>query len=280
MVGLLAAPSLAPGAVPPPPTRDSVQLASSTTDGIVVATFNILGHSHTEPGGAYAWMDSGLVRLDRAVRLLRKFDISVVGLQEVHRPQYDRLVRRVSDYTVFPGPQVDQRNKQNVVAWRTNEFDLVRGWTVRMTYKNGRKVPMPVVRLREKATGQDFFVITVHNAPGLTAQAVEWRRQAMEQQIALTERLLGRGLPVFMTGDMNDRVTYFCRYTASGAMIAAAGGSNRNGTCEPPPGRIARVDWVFGSKRDVTFSDYRFLRTPLVRKTSDHPLIIARAVVR
>jgi endonuclease/exonuclease/phosphatase family metal-dependent hydrolase len=280
VVGLLATTSLAPGLVPTHPTGDSVQLASSTTDGIVVATFNILGHSHTEPGGAYAWMDSGLVRLDRAVRLLRKFDISVVGLQEVHRPQYDRLVRRVSDYTVFPGPQVDQRNKQNVVAWRTNEFDLVRGWTVRMTYKNGRKVPMPVVRLREKATGQDFFVITVHNAPGLTAQAVEWRRQAMERQIVLTERLLGRGLPVFMTGDMNDRVTYFCRYTVSGAMIAAAGGSNRNGTCEPPRARTAQVDWIFGSKRDVTFSDYRFLRTELVRKTSDHPLIIAQAVVR
>lgn len=278
VVGLLAAPAFTSTSAPtvdPGPVR----LAASTDDGIKVASFNILGHSHTEPGGAYAWMDSGQVRLDRVMRLLRRNNISVVGLQEVHRPQYDWLVRRVSDYTIYPGPQVDQRYKQNVIAWRTRDFDLVRGRSVRMTYMNGKKVPMPVVRLREKATGQEFFVVTVHNAPGKTAQAYEWRRQAMERQIVLTERLLGRGLPVFMTGDMNDRVIYFCRYTASGAMIAAAGGSNRNGACEPPPGRIARVDWVFGSKRDVSFSKYRFLRGPLVRKTSDHPLVVARAVL-
>jgi hypothetical protein len=166
------------------------------------------------------------------------------------------------------------------VVWRADRFELVQGRSVRMTYKNGSKVPMPVVRLREKTTGQHFFVVTVHNAPGTTVQAGQWRRQAMERQIALTNRLLGRGIPVFMTGDTNDRITYFCRYTTSGAMIAAACGTNRNGTCEPPPGRIARVDWIFGSKRDVTFSKYRFVRNQLVRTTSDHPLIIARAVVR
>jgi hypothetical protein len=38
------------------------------------------------------------------------------------------------------------------------------------------------------------------------------------------------------------------------------------------------VDWIFGSMR-VTFSDYDEDRSPLVARTTDHPVITARVTV-
>ena len=99
----------------------------------------------------------------------------------------------------------------------------------------------------------------------------------MNQQIALTNELLDEGIPFFMTGDMNERERYFCAYTASGRMQAAAGGS-RGGACQPPSADLARIDWVFGSN-DVQFSDYRLVRNDLVARSSDHPLVMAEALL-
>jgi endonuclease/exonuclease/phosphatase family metal-dependent hydrolase len=257
-----------------------VELMSSSSSSLVVATFNLLGHGHTEPGGKFAWMGSGPVRLKNTSRLLQRHAIDVVGLQEVHPPQYKLLPHVLSAYSYYPGPGVAQRNKQNVVAWKKSRFSLVRGTSVLIPYKRGRLVPMPVVKLRDKGSGKTFWTVTVHNAPGKTAKARASRAKALTKQVALTNQLLATGSPVFMTGDMNDRVGYFCRYTASGAMVAAAGGYRTATRCEPPPARRAQIDWVFGPGKDVSFSGYRFDRSPLVRRTSDHPLVLARATWR
>lgn len=255
-------------------------LMASSSPSLVVATFNLLGHSHTERGGKFARMSSGAVRLKRTSRLLRRHTIDVVGLQEVHPPQYKRLGRDLARYSYYPGPGVAQRNKQNLVAWKKSRFSLVRGTSVLIPYKRGRLVPMPVVKLRDKASGETFWAVTVHNAPGKTAKARASRAKAVKKQVALTNRLRATGSPVFMTGDMNDRVGYFCRYTAGGAMVAAAGGYRSATRCTPPPARRAQIDWVFGSRRDVSFSGYQFVRSPAVRRTSDHPLVLARATWR
>jgi endonuclease/exonuclease/phosphatase family metal-dependent hydrolase len=260
--------------------RDDVALvAKKANPRIVVASLNALGDSHTRPGGHAAFLASGTTRTRNVVRLLGRHRIDVVGLQEFQPAQHAEFRRRAgSTYSVFPGRNWRQRNKQNAIAWRTSTFSLVEGFTRRMTYMGGRKVPMPVVRLRHRATGRHIYVISVHNAPGRNGTAQRHRNAAVKQQVALTRRLLKRGIPVFMTGDMNDRERYFCPYTARTPMHAAAGGTNRRG-CRPPPGRIARVDWVFGS-RDVKFSRYRFIKSSLVRRTTDHPLITARATLR
>jgi endonuclease/exonuclease/phosphatase family metal-dependent hydrolase len=268
VVGLLAA----------TPTDRTVPVADVTTR-LTVASFNILGASHTEPGGAYAGMASGAARTDWTIQLLRRNGIDVAGLQEVQNIQRDRFTRVQDEYRMWPGNGHPNRYKQNVVVWRTARYALVKGFTFRVPYLNGIDQPQPAVRLRDRVTGQQFWVTSVHYAPGLSSAAFAWRAEAMRRHIAVTRELLGDRIPVLTTGDFNDRVLTFCRYTASGAMIAAAGGSNGD-TCLPPPGRIARVDWIFGSKRDTRFSDYAFLRTPLVTQTSDHPLIVADAALR
>lgn len=260
---------------------DAVQLLANQARPatFTIASLNALGDSHTRRAGHASFMASGTTRTRHAVTLLRRHGIDVIGLQEFQPAQHRQLRRSAGrQFQVFPGPRWPHRDKQNAIAWRTSTFELVRGRTAKITYMGGRKVPMPVVRLRHRMTGREIFVVSVHNAPGRHRTAQRHRAAALRQEVALTKRLLRPGIPVFLTGDMNDRERFFCPYTARTPMHAAAGGSNRR-SCDPPPGRIARVDWIFGS-RDVSFSRYRFVRSPLVRRTTDHPLVLATARVR
>lgn len=254
---------------------------ASTQPQFTIASFNVLGNSHTAAGGRVPERPSGTQRMGWTVDLLRSLDVDVVGLQELQRPQMDAFLRLAGgEWDIYPPPGLDQQNKQNAIAWRSSVFTLVDARPVMTPYFRGKLVPMPLVRLRYVETGQDVYVMTVHNPASVkrVGDQSRWREAATRQQIDLTARLLADGIPVFMTGDMNERERYFCAYTASGEMHAAAGGS-RGGACQPPPSSIARIDWIFASN-DVEFSDYQFVRTPLVKRASDHPLVVAEASLR
>jgi endonuclease/exonuclease/phosphatase family metal-dependent hydrolase len=288
MATTLAAVATPPAAAAAPPAVDAAVVPSAQPSalraadegGFVVASFNLLGHDHTARGGRKASWPNGKPRLARTLRLLDAHGVGVVGLQEVHREQQALLAGPMgAGWSVYPGPAVDQRNKQNAVAWRTNAFQLVSARPVLMPYKRGKLVPKPLVLLRERATGREFWVMTVHNAPGRHGRAAAHRVRGLRAQIDLTNRLLdGSRTPFLMTGDMNDREAYFCPYTASRRMRAAAGGSTGR-PCVPPSGKIARVDWIFGS-RAVQFSRYRFDTTTQQRRISDHPLVSAHVAWR
>jgi endonuclease/exonuclease/phosphatase family metal-dependent hydrolase len=218
--------------------------------------------------------------METQMALLRGLSVDVVGLQEFQPPQMDAFVRLAGgEYALYPSPTTAQRNKQNAVAWRTSVFDLVEARSVMIPYFNGSLVPMPLVKLRHRSTGLDVWVMSVHNAASIRklGDQTRWRDAAMNQQIALTTKMIADGTPFIMTGDMNEREKYFCAYTASGQMAAAAGGSV-GVPCQPPAASIARIDWVFGS-RDITFSDYRLIDDATVNRTSDHPLVLAEAVL-
>lgn len=261
------------------PATDPVRLAADTTSRLTVASFNILGDSHTEPGGKNAGMASGSARMTWTLQLMRRHEVDVAGWQELQNPQRAAFTSLAERFRLWPGNNHPNRYKQNVVVWRKAKYAFVDGFTFTIPYLNGVLQPQPAVRLRDRQTGQEFWVMSVHYAPGLSAAANAWRAEALRRHIAVTNRLLKDRIPVLATGDFNNREITFCRYTASGAMIAAAGGTNSGGTCLPPPGRIARVDWIFGSTRDVDFSRYQFIRSPLVLQTSDHPLIVAEAAL-
>lgn len=269
-----------PGSIDLAPGETVTCTFSATQPRFTVASFNVLGHSHSEPGGHSPGRPSGPTRMQWTMDLLRSNGVDVVGLQEFQRPQMDAFVRQSGgEFAVFPSPDSPQQNKQNAVAWRTSQFSLVEGRPVMMPYFKGNLVPMPLVRLRHNETGLEIYVMSVHNPASIRqlGDQSRWRAAAKSQQISFTENLLAEGIPFFMTGDMNERASYFCDYTASGLMHAAAGGS-RGGACSPPPADRARIDWVFGSN-DVEFSEYRLLSTDLVRRASDHPLVVTEALI-
>jgi endonuclease/exonuclease/phosphatase family metal-dependent hydrolase len=240
------------------------------TDDFVAATFNVLGHSHTAGPHRRHRFAGSAVRMTRALEVLRRTGIDLVGFQELQRPQYKRFLSKTDGrWGVFSGTPADTENS---IAWRRSQFRLVRGWAVPIPYFHGNRRQMPVVELESRLSGQRFFVMNVHNPADTRGPAAKWRRIAVARERSVTTRLTRRQhAPVLLTGDMNDRGRFFCPMTRNHVMHAASGGSHRNGRCHP---HASGVDWILGNKH-VSFRSYRVDRSRLVATTTDHPVVSA-----
>ena len=237
-----------------------------------MATFNLLGSSHTRAGGESAGRASGPQRLGGALQVLDQHRVSVVGFQEFQPDQRAAFQRQATGWALYPGLSMGRRAGENSVAWRTDTWELVRPGLVPIPYFNGNVRPMPYVLLRHKETGVQAYFSTFHN-PADTGQfrnQQRFRTAATDREIQLFNQLEATGIPQFVTGDMNERDEYFCRVTGSTPLVAAAGGSNSGG-CQPP--RPTQIDWILGSP-GVAFSNYQIDRSALVRRTTDHPVVL------
>ena len=242
-----------------------------------MATFNVLGSSHTNSGGHHAWLASGPQRVGGLLQLLGQHDISVVGLQEFQRNQRVAFAARGGGWQMYPTLSMPARDGENTVAWRTDTWELVRPATVAIPYFNGRTRQMPYVLLQHRETGVKAYFSTFHN-PADTRRfrgQQRFRNAATQREIELFNRLEREGVPQFATGDMNERAQYFCAVAGRTPLQAAAGGSTSGG-CRPP--QPTQIDWIFGSP-GVAFSNYRIDRSGLVRRTSDHPLVLTDVTI-
>ena len=240
----------------------------------VISSFNVLGSSHTRPGGNKPGMDPGPVRIRRAVELLRAHKVDIVGFQEFQPDQvkeFNKVAGR--EFAVYPGMQLGRGPNVNSIAWRKDTWDLVKAETIPIPYFHGKPVKMPYVRLRNKHTGQEVYVANFHN-PASTKRVgnqEKWRDIATDKQIALVNRLKREtGLPVIVTGDMNERDEYYHRMTQGAPMVTADPGVKNKK-------KKMAIDWIFGTKDDVSFSHYVRDRSAYVQKTTDHPMIVSRA---
>ena len=238
-----------------------------------ISSFNVLGASHTSGSGKRPGMASGRVRAAHAVDLLRRHGSDVVGFQELQGVQLATMQRQTS-MDFWPGFAMSHRDTENSIGWRTDTFTAVEKRTVTIPYFNGSPRAMPVVRLRSNDTGLEAWFANFHN-PADTHRyhrQQRFRDRATDAEVRLANQLVATGLPVFITGDMNERESYFCRMTGGAPMVAARGGSH-NGTCQPNNPRA--VDWIFGSQ-GVTFSGYFEDRSHLVDITTDHPVLVSQ----
>lgn len=264
--GKLTAPQLTLKRKPP------VKIFPETT--IRIASFNLLGHSHSEKGGHKAHLAAGPVRMGQQLALFDAHGIDVAGLQELQPPQLGVLNQRSATWEVYPGA-IDRWSMPNSIAWRRSVFKAVRTETVPIPYFFGQPRDMPYVLLEHLESGQRIWVANFHNPADAHGNAAHWRAEALAREIELANTLDLDGYPVFFTGDMNDRAGYFCGLTGQTRLRAADGGSN-DGVCRPPS--PMQVDWIFGSEQ-VTFSDYVADRSAAVARTSDHPLVVATATL-
>ncbi len=261
----------------PKPKPKKVAVAPTRTLDFTLSSFNVLGSSHTSSGGSHARFASGPTRARQAASLVLGHGVDVVGFQEMQADQLASFQSATGGrFAAYPGFELGRLNTENSIAWRTDTWQLVEKRPIAIPYFRGHTRLMPLVRLRNPATGLEAWFANFHN-PADTPRwgnNQRWRAQATAKEIALVNELRSQtGLPVFLTGDMNERAEYFCAVTGSTDLEAAIGGTN-DGACRPP--RIRFVDWVFGSP-DVTFSNYLEDDGPLVRRTSDHPMIVADA---
>lgn len=238
-----------------------------------VASFNVLGHSHTVRGGNKPGYDSSSKRMRWTVRLLRRHRIDVVGLQEFQRPQkkvFKRLTR--SSWSMWH----PHRDPVNAIAWRSKKWHLVEARTLTVPYFYGRPKKMPVIRLRSRPSGRDVWFINVHNPADTRGPAGHLRRIGMDREVDLAHRLARTGVPVVLTGDMNERTGAHGAFTRDGTLRAATSASLGPGGSTPPD---TGVDWIFATGT-IDFASWMLDRAPQVARASDHPLAVARAMAR
>jgi endonuclease/exonuclease/phosphatase family metal-dependent hydrolase len=237
--------------------------------GFRVASYNVLGASHTSAGGNKPWYPSGAGRMVTVVDQLGRLDVDVVGFQEYEPVQHRAFMRLTAGrFGAFPGAE----KGRNSIAWRKDTWRLVSAHTIAIPYFRGKPAKMPYVLLEHVETGRAVYFINVHNPASSRKRGdnERWRDVATARQSTLANRLRERtGFPVVLTGDFNEREEAFCSVTSQTGMNAANGGSN-DGACRPPA--VSRIDWIFGSP-ELTFSGFRRLESA----ASDHPLIYADA---
>jgi endonuclease/exonuclease/phosphatase family metal-dependent hydrolase len=252
-----------PAPLIPPPSKGATRFTLSS--------FNILGSTHTAPGGDAKGYASGVTRIRWAAQLLEQKHVDVVGFQEMNNDQAREFKRVAGDtYGLFPGESKQSMMSQNSLAWRKDQWDFVNGSTVKVRSHKGNMWPVPVVRLRNKQTGQEAYFCNFHNAPGFSKGLQQGNRdEATTQEVALINRLKRSGLPVIVTGDMNEKENYHRRLSQEAAMHSAN---------ELPNGRLPKqvgIDWMFGSE-GVAFKGYDRERGAFERKISDHGMVASQ----
>jgi hypothetical protein len=259
-------------ATPTPTTTPTPGVATRFT----ISSLNVLGADHTATGGNKKGWASGEQRMRWLTQVIRAKGVDVIGLQEFQNPQYRVFLEDTAGaYATYPGLLWGKKGMRNSVAWKVDEWELVSASWVKVPYFRGTILRMPVVLLRNLQSGQQAYFSSFHNPADARGPAAKWRKQATDIEIALVNRLRAEsGLPVYVTGDMNERDIYYCRMTSGTDMVAANGGMNDGGSCAPA--RPTYIDWIFGSP-ETTFSGYVANRGPKIRKSTDHPMILAQA---
>jgi hypothetical protein len=232
------------------------ELSGSFTLG----TYNILGSNHTHNSKQWA---PGVVRTRRAVGVIQGRGIGLIGMQEVQADQLGVLVSGLPNYTVWPAQAFGSNGLRLQIAFRDDLFELVDTGSITTAFSSQMR-PIPYVKLRDRRTGGEFWFVTVHNSPrGMEAE----RDAATGAEISLLNQLLDSGLPVFVSGDMNEPNEFFCRVGAATGMVAANGGSTSGG-CALPPAPTG-LDWLMGGN-GTDFSNYARVAVPGI---SDHPIV-------
>jgi endonuclease/exonuclease/phosphatase family metal-dependent hydrolase len=254
---------------PQPPTPGS---AKGDTD-FVLSSFNVLGSSHTAPGGDKASWASGVERIRMVANVLKEKKMDVVGFQELHDDQANEFKKVAGDdYGLYPGSIKKAFGSDNSIAWRKDTWDLVDAKLLDMPSHKGRNQPSPLVRLRNKETGQEVYFLNIHNAPGYhiggAQQANRDRATAIQTQL-INDLKAKTNLPVIVTGDFNDKQKAFDVMTKQAGLHAA------NQTPAGTAPKLMTLDWIFGSKQ-VDFSNYTRLAKGIVGRITDHGVLMSK----
>jgi exonuclease III len=256
------APVPAPTPVPAPNPAPTPGPKGRTS--FTISSFNILSSSAGIPKG-YA---PGTERIKGVIQLLDQHHVGVVGLQEVKDDQLAAFRRLAGDrYGTFAGASGFKGYRDTTIAWRKDQWDLVKSGSLTVPSYEGVRSQVPYVRLRNKQTGQEAYFIDAHNPANTKRHHHQegYRDEAARREAALADQLKQQtGLPVFVVGDMNASAPAREIFTRSGTLHAA--------------NAKAGIDWIFGSK-GVKFAGYQRVRDALVQRTTDHPVVFAQATI-
>lgn len=239
-----------------------------------IGTFNVLGSQHTARGGDRKRFPPASVRSRRAARLIAAHRVDILGTQELQLDQLAALRSRTG-MAAYPGRRWGSKETDNSILYDAHRFKFVSGRKFVIPFM-GRPRPQPILRLKDRASGRQFYVVNTHpSAHG--GRYLRERRHGERVLVSVVKRLKATGLPVLVTGDMNDREKFYCHVVPRAGLVAANGGSYAHG-CHPPRTPVP-VDWVVGS-RGTRWTGYWRDTRPVTRRISDHFLVSATAHLR
>lgn len=253
--------------------RRAERVAASAPISLRVGSFNVLGSQHSGPGGSRSSFPAASARTPQAAALVNEHGIDILGAQELQADQLRGMQSRTG-MAAYPGFGWGEAETDNSILYDPRRFELVEGSRFTITFM-GRPRPQPIARFRDLASGREFYVVNTHPSAGEGRYATE-RSNGRDALVSVVNGLRDSGLPVLVTGDMNDREAFYCAAAPRTGMTASNGGSYGAG-CQPPPQPLP-VDWVVG--RDVDWSGYWRDTRPVQRRISDHFLISAEARLR
>ncbi len=238
-----------------------------------IASYNVLGHHLTAPGGGRRGFAPGTTRIANGIARVEGSGGSIMVLNELESPQAgvilsdgDWDLHRATLNNTFR----DGNGNGNGIAWRKDTWKAVD--TSEFTVPWQVTLHMPVVRLEHVVTQAQVIVIGVHNPASTSVKGNQSGARTVARQIELAYitdlHAAMPGVPIILAGDMNERSEAFCGFTGTGLLASSAGGSV-GGSCQVP--RHGPVDWIFGTT-DLDFTG-QYIDKGTLGRISDHPLV-------
>ena len=178
----------------------AVYSASETNAAIRVGTCNVRVAAKKDIEMGNGWND----RKADLIAFLRKLDMDVFGLQEVHSRSYRELCEGLKEWEL-----VDDHGVSTPVAYRKSRFDLEKkgvfwlsetpdvprskGWGADYVR------PCLYLLLKDRRTGRRFCFVNTHTDHIVVKARIEGMKLIMERMKSFRE-----GLPVVFVGDHND----------------------------------------------------------------------------
>ena len=257
------------GCSPAAPDSQARRPESSTPSlggGPRIATLNLLGASHTDPGGDRPGHRPWRQRLRIAIRAVERHRVSVVAFQEMQYPQW-RLFNdlRGGDWSVSPDGSM-----ANTIAWRTADWRLITSRTLVLPYLGQRHKEYPLVQLEHRGHLGRVWFLNVHNPADVYRDESRDRATSLRRQIRTARRIGRTGEPLVLLGDFNARDEAFCPLARAG-LRSSAGGGWAKGRCTLP--EDVRIDWIFATD-DIGLRGHVVDESLVERGASDHPLVV------
>jgi len=238
---------------------------STAIPAFTVAMLNILGSQHSAGPGGFG---PGTSRASTATQMLLSRGASIIGFSEIQRDQLGVFTRNAPAFGVYPGDAAGSQGVPQSLAWDTNVWELKESSTFSIPFSHQVR-PQPVVRLSNVETGNDVWVVNIHNSPeGMQAE----RNRASAIEIDIINNLMEDGIPVVLIGDFNEKGEVMCRFTGATALVSAVGGTSDGGVCRPPA--RPRVDWIFASP-GLTQESFLVTRAAPVPRITDHAALFS-----
>ena len=193
---------------PPPPVVKEVifdQNIPKEADNIRICSFNIRTRGDKAPND---WQ----TRISRILAIFEKYELDSIGVQELTTQQKNALMAKATNYVaVGVGREPNKQGEHNCVIYRKDRFDCLDAGTFWLSttpdvvgshsWKTACRRICTWAKLKDKKTGKEFVHLNTH----LDHRSEEARRNGAALIMSRMDDI-AKGLPCFLTGDMNCRI--------------------------------------------------------------------------